>query len=358
MEIDLLKQSPIFARLSSNDLATLKHAMQVHEFFPNEIIWHEGTPAEALGFVVSGALEPRVGVQAVGTVRPGELVGEAGAFFADPRMASIVATERSTLAVLSRETLRSLRETDSRIYDVLLERALEVTARRVQDAGKRVAMLGNGGVEPPVRKAPSALSRLFRVESSSSQPPPHSSILVTLRRIPGLAKAPPTIVSRLGAAFRPRQMKADEILVLEGETGESVFIISEGAVEVVRAVRGGKARRLAVLREGTVFGTGALLLRERRNASIKVTQAGWAWELARTDHDALESDVRRVWMECLLVSLRAQVIDTTKVLAELKGGTSEADRIRLRKATERLVSVNPSEEAVDDPWSYMGKGRP
>lgn len=356
MDAATLRRFPLFARVPQDGLAALATALVERTVPFGTTLWHEGQPSDELALVLSGALQARVGVQEVGTIRAGELVGEASTFFGDPRVASVIANEQATLAVLSRNALLSLREAQRPAYDALLERALEVMARRVQDATRRVAMLSNGGVEPPARKAPSVLTRLFRVGASSAEAP-STPILPTLRRLPLLARAAPADQTRVGAAFKARKLQADEVLVLEGEQGDSVFVIGEGEVEIVRAVRGGKARVLAKLSEGAIIGTGALVLGERRNASIKVTRPGWAWEMDRPAHAALDGEAGRVWRESVLVALRTQLNRTSASLADLQGGTSPADAKRLREAAVRLTAVR-AQELDDDPWSYFGKARP
>lgn len=353
MHPELLQRSPLFARLAPEGLRVLATAMTTREVPWGGPVWLEGTRADEMALVLTGALVAKVGVQEVGTVRAGELVGEAGVFFGDPRVASVHATESTVLAVLSHNALLSIAEVQPDVYLTLLNRALEATARRVQDAGKRVALLGNGGVEPPVRKPPSMFTRMLRVAAAGE---PDTPVVPVLRRMPVLSQAAPATLARIATALHPRPLHVDEALLLEGEQGETAFVIGDGEVEVVRAVRGGKARRLATLSAGAVMGTGALVLGERRNASVRVTKAGWAWEMERAEHAALDGAAGRAWRELLLVSLRYQLSEVTTALADLQGGTSSADRARLRAAAERLAGVQT--EAADDPWSFFGKPMP
>lgn len=329
--------------------------MAPRELVASGHLWFEEQPADELALVLSGTLLVSVGVQEVSEVAAGELVGEAGTFFGDPRVAGVRARGAARLAVLSRERLLHLRGAEPAVYDLLLARALDQLARRVQAAGRKVALLGNGGVEPPVRKPPSMLTRLLRSAAAGSERPA-IPVLPVLRRLPVLGSASPAALSRIGAAAKPRRLELDEVLVLEGEPGDSLFVLGEGEVEVLRSVRGGRARRLATMSEVAVFGTGALLLGERRNASIKVTRAGWAWELDRAAHDALDGEAGRAWRESLLVALRHQVNEASRGLAELQGGTSAAERKRLRQLAANLSGV-PAGEVADDPWTFAGRAR-
>ena len=67
----------------------------------------------------------------------------------------------------------------------------------------------------------------------------------------------------LGRRYRDR-----EVIVHQGESGDCMYVVQEGEVEVVLEV-GGEEARLAVLGAGEVFGEMALFERERRSATVR-----------------------------------------------------------------------------------------
>ena len=69
--------------------------------------------------------------------------------------------------------------------------------------------------------------------------------------------------SPLGKMYRD-----GEVIVREGETGECMYVIQEGQVEVLLE-KGGKQERLAVMGEGDFFGEMALIEREVRSATVR-----------------------------------------------------------------------------------------
>jgi len=354
MRIDILRSSPVFAKVAPEALEAASELFHSRVVPTAGHVWFEEQPSDEMAMVVSGELSVRVGVQEVGAVRPGELVGEASAFHGESRVATVVATVPTELLVVARSALLDLRRGHTEVYDRLVERALEAVARRVQETGRRIAVLGNGGVEPAARKAPSMLSRLLRAGTDAGDLPAPGAV-PTLLRMPGLRDLPVPLVRQIATALRPRRLNAGEVLFLEGEPGDSVFILVEGQAEVLRGVRGGRAQRLATLGGGAVFGTGSLLLREPRNASVRVTEGGWAYEMNRATHDALVGDAGRAWRESLLAALRFQVHAAVGALAQLKGGTSYAQRQRLRAAAERLSSWSGA-DPIEDPWTWRGLG--
>jgi len=59
-----------------------------------------------------------------------------------------------------------------------------------------------------------------------------------------------------------------EIIVRQGETGDCMYAIQKGKVEVLRRGKGGEVR-VAVLEEGEVFGEMAIFEREVRSATVR-----------------------------------------------------------------------------------------
>ena len=65
-----------------------------------------------------------------------------------------------------------------------------------------------------------------------------------------------------------RQYGAGEAIVREGESGDCLYVIQSGEVEVIRE-RDGAEVQLAVLRESDFFGEGSLFDREKRSATVR-----------------------------------------------------------------------------------------
>lgn len=344
-----------FGALDPDSFKTLAGSFTPRQVAKGGTLWYENQSSDELGLVLSGGFSAQVGVQEVGVVRARELVGETSAFFAEKRTATLRATELTTLAMISFEALHALRKRHPMAYRAMLDLSLQAMARRVQEVGRRLAILGNGGVEPPVRRAPSFLSRLFRVGRSDGDPE-KVPVSNALRRLPVLNRASDGAIYDIVGVLRPRRLELDEVLVLEGEPGDSAFVLVEGEVQVLRTVAGGRARLLTTLADGAVVGTGSLLLGERRNASVKVVRGGWVAEMDRETHAALAGDAGRAWREGLMAALRAQLLLVDKILAEGKGGTTRQDRERIRDAAEHLSGLQGLDRA-DDPWSHRGRAR-
>lgn len=86
-------------------------------------------------------------------------------------------------------------------------------------------------------------------------------------------KVPPTNVREILQAFTTRCVKADEVIVREGEKAEACFIISRGEACVYQT-RNGRTEHVAVLGQGSCFGEDGLLSNAPRNATVRMRGDG------------------------------------------------------------------------------------
>jgi CRP-like cAMP-binding protein len=345
---ELLAHQPVFAGVPLGAIAAAAPFFQLRSVLDGGTLWYEGEPAETLAIVVDGALAVSVGVREVGRIGPGELVGEASAFFGQPRVATVTVTAPARILVLERASLVPLRAAHPQVYDPLLNSALMAMARRVRDTDRRISAASTQTLDAPVRFVPLALARVLRAFSGPEEATP-PGIYALLRRLPRLREAPVEALTALVEALTARHVDAGEPVFLEGDTGDSAFVLTEGTLDVLRETYGGKASALATLDRGAVFGTGSLLLGERRNASCIARTDCWVHELPAAAHVALRGDAGRLWRESLLSALRGQVVLADGLLAELAGGTTDAERQLLREAAAQVLAYRV-DDVPGDPW--------
>ncbi len=94
-------------------------------------------------------------------------------------------------------------------------------------------------------------------------------ILGTVPMFSGLDAA--SIDNLLAFTFR-RTFQPGEVIVEEGRTGNGLYVILSGRVEVVKGLGGAKPHRAAVLGQGEPFGEMALLGDWKRSASIRALE--------------------------------------------------------------------------------------
>ncbi len=65
-----------------------------------------------------------------------------------------------------------------------------------------------------------------------------------------------------------KEYKRGDVIVRQGETGDCMYVVQHGQVEVVQE-KDGKEYRLSVLGDGEVFGEMSLFDREPRSATVR-----------------------------------------------------------------------------------------
>jgi CRP/FNR family cyclic AMP-dependent transcriptional regulator len=68
---------------------------------------------------------------------------------------------------------------------------------------------------------------------------------------------------------RPRRFSAGQMIIEEGELGDSVYVVASGEVEVVRKDATGEEKVIAVLGQREFFGEMSLIDKEYRSATVR-----------------------------------------------------------------------------------------
>lgn len=89
-----------------------------------------------------------------------------------------------------------------------------------------------------------------------------------LQIIPEFADIAPDIFDQLVKKARLRIFSKDEMIVREGDEADSLYIIRDGYVRVVKTMAGGEQRTVAYLNDGAYFGETALIHSMRREATV------------------------------------------------------------------------------------------
>lgn len=151
-------------------------------------LFRQGDPVDAVHIVESGALRVLQESVPIGTVGPGESVGESSVFFAgETRSGDAIALSDCVLRTLTRADARRLRTHHPATYDTLLAAALDIQWERLHHIDSEIAALGEGGSRAATLPA-GALAKLYRRFRETVLAPP--DVRGSLRRIPVLGWAP------------------------------------------------------------------------------------------------------------------------------------------------------------------------
>lgn len=289
---DLANSVPLWSRVHVGD---------------GQILWPRGQAAGELGVLVDGELTLAIGDVIAHRVRPGELIGEAGAFFrGEVRSVDFLATRNSTVVTLPAGQLFALREASSTVYEALVRQAAVSLVRRVRATSVLIARHAEQDTQAPTRKELSSLVRMWRTlvpGGPKSDCPPLAPLL---RKQPGLEHAPAPAVLGLVPSFTRQSVAEGEVVFLEGEQGDAMYLIAEGSVDVVRHVKGG-AKRLITLQAGGQFGCNALVEPGRRTASCVAAEPCWLYRMESRRFASPPRDAGLLWWESILRNLGDQL---------------------------------------------------
>jgi predicted acylesterase/phospholipase RssA/CRP-like cAMP-binding protein len=110
-----------------------------------------------------------------------------------------------------------------------------------------------------------------------------------LRRIPFFRSLPDESLSAIKDRMQLKHCRKGDIIVEEGDMADSMYLIESGQVEVILG-SGEDERILANLGPGSFFGEMALLLGERRSATVRVTIDAELWALSKSEMGVLLKD--------------------------------------------------------------------
>lgn len=108
-----------------------------------------------------------------------------------------------------------------------------------------------------------------------------------LAQVPMFSELSADELRRLAEVAVPRSYEAGEAVFRAGDTGDTCYVVRDGAVRVTRRHTDGRAITLAELRRGQMFGELALFSGETRSATVEAIEPTSAVAL-------LAGDVRRM----------------------------------------------------------------
>ncbi len=280
----------------------------------DEDLFAQGDPADTLYVIEQGRLTVLVDDVAVNEIGPGSTLGEASVFFPqDRRHATVLARSDARLWALPARMLRNLRANRDPAYDELLDHALTASWNYLVSQSAVISRRSEGQLPAP--RPASALTQLWRRMRGGRTP--DVPRVRALARVPAFDWLLEPDRRRLAMAFQPEALAAREALFLEGDAGDSLFVVVSGRLDILRQTPDGHAVHLARLQGGDLLGIGAFVAGGLRSAAAVACEDTVLLSLSRDAAEALDGPVRRGLAEALLATIRAQLHVANQLLTDL-----------------------------------------
>jgi small-conductance mechanosensitive channel/CRP-like cAMP-binding protein len=138
----------------------------------------------------------------------------------------------------------------------------------------------------------------------------------------------------LAGAMRERLFKVGDVVITKGESGDSMFVLSEGLLNVMIALTPGQPEtRVARLQAGNFFGEMSALTGEPRSATIVAATDALAFEISKTDLSPL-IDARPALAETIAHTVATRKLRNSAAAADANSVTTVAEEQSL---TAQLV---------------------
>jgi CRP-like cAMP-binding protein len=263
----VLRRVRAFADLGNDDLDAVLRVLKARRGNPGDVLFREGDAGHSLVIVLEGQLVARARSggtteEVVARLGPGEVVGEMAFIDDEPRSATIAADGSAvTILEFTREALGLLAREAPRVAAAIQRNILEGVARRLRDAGEKLA----DGAMPNSTRNPETSGRAGRSLTAEQ-----------LRALPAFTSYAREDLELLAHIATLRSFAAGEVLMSEGVAGECCFLIADGAVAVTRD---GSAAPIATLGAAALVGQLALIDRAPRSATVIASRPTVALEL-------------------------------------------------------------------------------
>jgi sigma-B regulation protein RsbU (phosphoserine phosphatase) len=143
----------------------------------------------------------------------------------------------------------------------------------------------------------------------------------SIRRVPLLASLPPEEIDYLADTLRSFEVPAGTLLLQEDAAGDRLYIVLDGQVEIIKALRTDAERSLGLRGPGTFLGEMSLLSETHRStASVRASTTLELLEMTRADFDAL---------------LQRQPGLTRNLLQMLSARLNESENVTIRDLREK-----------------------
>ncbi len=321
-----MESAPFLEGLDQEEVVRAESHLETRRVAAGTTVMAEGRAANEMACVLRGRLRVQVGDLELARLGPGDVVGEISFFDAGERSASVTALDDVELLVLTRGAYETLRAEGHRLAPTVERLALSALTTRLR---RTDALLGriSGSLTPPprprTRERVASWLRSVERKRRGWRPPPAVTIEAALTTTKLLGDVDPELRRQIGAWFVPHRAHPNEAVCTQGESGDELFLVASGEVEVYvdagdSSPEGARRIRVATLGPGEIFGMTGLIDGRRGATCIAVGSTRLfslgkrAWERHAREDTPASSALRLAVIRAFCEQLR----DTNLQLAQ------------------------------------------
>ena len=156
---DTLRRIPLFREFTDEECTAVGSLVRVREFATGDVVLHQGAPGDTMVIVLDGRLrvemtDAKGSRNEVGSVGPGEIVGEMAVLDPAPRAASVVAASGAVVYELGRGDLQKLRAIAPAASATIVSAIIGDVTRRLRQVNQRIDKELNPQAAAAAQKAP------------------------------------------------------------------------------------------------------------------------------------------------------------------------------------------------------------
>jgi CRP-like cAMP-binding protein len=257
-----LRSMGLFRHFSDELIIPLAKLAEHSTFAANDIIFAENDTNRDLKIVQDGTIRitrtTPVGTQVLTTLDAGALFGEVSYLDGLPRSATAFGVGEGSLYTFPADSLDDAVAADRELAVSLLWGFWQTLAEKVRAANAQMSELFGAPPEPfqLERSEDGAGDRVHVTEETK----------LSILREQGLSAQELRLLAKYS---RERRYSTDALIFAEGEPGDCLYIVVDGAVRISRMVPGMGEECLTILERGEVFGELALVDDQPRSADAR-----------------------------------------------------------------------------------------
>lgn len=313
---------PIFAG-QPPDVAAEAQAFLAHATFEaGDVIMLEGEEDHSIAFVLTGTVELNSNGVVLGHAGTRDIVGEAELFALCPRVATVTATTACELLVLDENGYQELLASGNPVAYALERQVIKRLGERIRSVNNGIAEVSQGQEKVVTQTQKSVMERLF---SPFQRPPPPVDVdpLPVLRRSEMFGWAPEDALREIATIFKSASYQPQDPICRQGESGERMYIIETGDVDVVLDIKGTRIEKVGQLGPGQAFGDSSIALGTPRAASCVARTAVTAIVMDRAkflEFYGLDASIGSIFRQGIIRNLIVQLMASTDKLLQLHAG--------------------------------------